>query len=102
MVSQDFAKNVLLILRHNNIKIGEFEKNHGMSTGYLSRIAKGDNRSVDFNVAWDISNELDIDLEDIVLTDWVKVFEEDDKKKRIESLLAEQKRIEEELASLNS
>lgn len=82
-----FVINACYLLKQKGIKIGQFEKEIGISSGYISR-CKSDNKKISLDLAIKISNTLGITIDEIIAIDY--------KKLRIAELEAELRELKEE------
>ena len=63
-------RNIVSIAKEKNIKIGDIEQKAGVSAGYLSRLAKDDNKGVlSIDVIYNIANQLETSIDLLVSTD---------------------------------
>ena len=102
MKTQQFANNVHKILKHDGYSIGEFEKELGMSKGALSRIVTGNRQDMPFELACNMADKLGYSLEEVLLTDWVSIFEREDREKELEELREERKKIDARMKELEN
>lgn len=100
MESVRFAENVLMILKHDEIPVGKFEVDNGLSKGSLSKFAKATRSSITLDKAYEIAESLGYDFIDVMDTDWRTVFAEEDKQNEIEFLNIQKREIESRLAEL--
>ena len=55
--------NIFSLIKQQNLKIGEVEKNSGLSVGYLSRLTKSENSFPTVETVWRIAKTLGVSLE---------------------------------------
>lgn len=101
-VSMIFAENVLKILKHDGVSIGEFEYKYWMNAGPLSRYAKGTYKGIRLDTAYEIAKELGVTVEELILTDWDNVIAEEKKAAEIEKLEEERRMIDKRLSELHN
>ena len=71
----EFDKTILLsniyyLLKQNDLRVGELEQILGISTGYISRIAKpGSDKKLSIDVVWKIAQIFGVSLRDLLETD---------------------------------
>lgn len=61
-----FFSNVKYVLRMNNIKVSDFERDLGLYVGYISRRCSGEHENITLNVIVDIINALGVSFSDLV------------------------------------
>ena len=65
--------NINCLIRDKGIKVGTFENEIGVSTGYLSRISKADNESVPgIDLIYKIAQKLEVSVDSLITGDFDK------------------------------
>ncbi len=68
------ATNILVIVRNKNIRVGEFEKELGLCTGYFSRLISGTIKNIPVSIIYRASKLLDVTMEDLIIKDYEKIL----------------------------
>ena len=65
--------NITTLIKEKNIKIGELENSVGISTGYLSKMAKPENESMPgIDLIWKLAEKLGVSVDMLVGGDFSK------------------------------
>ena len=95
-ITRRFVNNVRVILSHNNVSIGEFERKIGRSVGWLSRTGSTSSQ-ITLDAAYRIAAELRVPFSEIMDKDWSREYEREKIQNELAEINARKQALEAEL-----
>lgn len=84
-ISKIVASNIIYLGKFRDIKIKDIEKKLDVSPGYISRCVKG-NKNLSVDIAYRAALLFDVDIMDLILSDYEVLWKEIQKEGKIEEL----------------